>query len=156
MKISLILIALWSALWACSLSERPTASADHLIPWRSLAQAKPEALLSNKPMLIDFFTGKDCPRCQLLVREVYSNPTIADRIMRDFIPVRVDLDHPLSAEEKALSSRLENGEECILAFLTAKGSIIADSEGKRICSMDMLTPEVFSKYLDTAVKNLTP
>ena len=156
MKLPLVLIALLFSLWACSPPVPPSASAEHRIPWLSLAQAKPEALASNKPMLIDFFTGKDCPRCQLLVREVYSNPTIADRIMRDFIPVRVDLDQPLSAEEKALAARLENGDECILAFLTATGSIIADSEGKRICSMDMLSPESFTKYLDAAVKNIAP
>lgn len=145
------------SLCACSSSQPIAKDNTHGITWRLLSHAKEEALVTNKPMLVDFFTKKDCQRCQILIRDIYSNELIAARIKRDFIPVRVDIDNPLSAEEKILAELLESGEECILAFLTPHGSIITEkdeNEEKKLCSMAVLTQDSFINYLDKALKNL--
>lgn len=154
MKIRFSIIVIIFSLWACSPNGKPSFNDSHQITWLSLSQAKKEALASNKPMLVDFFTSKDCHRCQSLVLNIYSNPIIVDRIKSDFVPVRVNLDSELSQEEKKLAQRLESGEECVLAFLSPNGSVITDPDGKRICSMDLLTQESFIEYIDNALKNL--
>lgn len=153
MKIHIFFFMIIFSLSACSPSER-TNTINNQLTWRSLSQAKGEALAKNKPMLVDFFTSQDCHRCQDLITNIYSDSTIVSRINRDFVPVRVVLDNPLSPEEKFLAERLESGEECILAFLSPKGDVITDSEGKKICSMDLLDPKSFNNYLDNALQNL--
>jgi len=153
MKPTLSAILLLLSLWACVPSPS-VVNPPQTITWRTLAQARAEALATNRPILIDFFTFQECPRCQDLVRFVYSDPTIIERINREFVPVRVNLDQPLSPDEKALATRLESGEECVLAFLSAKGSIVTHPNGKPICSLAMLTPEAFTDYLDEALKHV--
>ena len=75
-----------------------SASAGDLVSWYTLKDGMAKATSEKKPVVLDFFYGKGCPRCEFLEKEVYSNPTIAKKIMEDFVPIRIDLKKKLSPE----------------------------------------------------------
>jgi thiol-disulfide isomerase/thioredoxin len=125
-----------------------------LIQWRTLKQGKAEATRRNMPVLVDFYFAHDCPRCIALDKDVYANEQIAERINRQFIPVRVYLNKGLSREEKKLMNELKGGGECILAFLDPKGKIVKDDKGADISTMEMIPPEKYIWYMDQALLHL--
>jgi hypothetical protein len=123
-----------------------------LVQWRTLKEGKIEARSRNMPVLVDFFVkGEDCPRCIALDREVYVNKYITNKINQKFVPVRVDLDKQLTREEQALMDELKTGGECILAFLNMDGTIIKDSKGVPISSMEMIPPDKYNWFMDQAL-----
>ena len=122
------------------------------IKWFSLKEGMEKAKLEKKPMIVDFFFGKGCPRCEELQRGVYDNPAIAKKIMDDFIPIRVDLTKKLTAEEEKLGTQYDYKNDCLLLFLDPGGTIIKDPSGKRLCFVENIEPEWFIKYLDVVKK----
>lgn len=143
----LLLLLLLSACQP-SLQQRPG------IAWVDLVHGKQLAVERQKPVLVDFFYGTSCRRCDKLCVMIYEDPAIAARVEREFVPVRVDLRYPLNEEEQALSAKLGNEGECILAFLTPDARVVADEDGRPLATMDELTGDEFSSYLDKALVRL--
>jgi len=126
-----------------------SASAGDLVNWYTLNDGMAKAKEEKKPVVLDFFYGKGCPRCEFLEKEVYSNPTIAKKIMEDFVPIRIDLNKKLSAEEQSLGEKYNFKNDCLLIFLDAKGDLVKEA-GKKLCFIDKVDPQEFIKYLDEA------
>jgi len=126
---------------------------DASIDWRTLEEGKKEAKEKGMPVLIDFFFGAKCMRCDYFEKKLYSDPEVADAINKDFIPVRVYLSQPLSEEETALMKKLSPQEECVLAFLDQNGEIISDKNGQPISSMEVLNREQYLSYMIKALNN---
>ena len=124
------------------------AAASDEIKWFSLNAGMEKAKAEKKPMIVDFYFGKGCPRCEALQKGVYDNPTIAKKIMDDFIPIRVDLTKPLTEEEKKLGNKYDYRNDCLLLFLDDKANIIKDPSGKSLCFVSSVDAEWFVKYLD--------
>lgn len=122
------------------------------IQWVSLKDGMEKAKTGKKPMIVDFFFGKGCPRCEQLQKRVYDNPAIAKKIMDDFVPIRVDLTKKLTPEEEKLGNQYDYKNDCLLLFLDPVGTVIKDPSGKRLCFVDNVEPEWFIKYLDMVKK----
>ena len=140
-------------LWACAMHEGATQPVEP-IAWRTLAAGKTEALERNMPVLVDFYVGPMCPRCNRLDQYVYGDAEAVARINRDFVPVRIDLSKILTPEEEELSKVLGTGGECMLAFLDPKGNAVTDVSGERICTMEELSKREFLEYLDRALARI--
>jgi thioredoxin-related protein len=122
------------------------------VKWVSLKEGMERAKSEKKPMIVDFFFGKGCPRCEQLEKGVYSNQAIAKKIMDDFIPIRVDLTKELTKEEEKLGEKYDYKKDCLLLFLDSGGNIVKDPSGKRLCFADNVDEEWFIKYLDMVKK----
>lgn len=146
MKKVLLLVAVY-ILVACSYSY----SADGL-QWFSLKEGFAKAKLEKKPCIVDFFFGPGCPRCERMQKYVYNDPVIAKKIMDDFVPIRIDLNKPLTEEEDALGKKFDYKMDCLLLFLDYNGEVITDTLGKRLCFADSVDPEWFVSYLDMIKK----
>src|SRR5208337_2962969 len=94
------------------------------IHWYALDEGLKMGASQHKPVIIDFFYGKGCPRCESLQKNVYNNSALAKKISDDFIPVRIDLSKKLSAEETALGNQYDFKNDCLLLFLDPNGKII--------------------------------
>ncbi len=148
--VPLLLFAfLLSACQTLSVEKRP-----ELIQWRTLEVGKAEAAATGKPCLVDFFYSEECPRCAALLNGIYTDQSVADKINRNFIPIRVDLTRPLSKEERQVADEMNSGNECILLFLDPTGKVVKNHKGIAICTMDMMGKEEFVGYLDDALLNL--
>jgi len=124
------------------------------IRWRTLAEGSREAAETKRPCLVDFYFGANCHRCSQLDRHVYTNPYVIHRVNTEFIPVRIDLQKPLTEAEQALMEKMETGGECMLLFLHPDGTVLKDSTGVRVCTMGMISPEQFIRYLDRALESV--
>jgi thioredoxin-related protein len=142
MKRSLFLFLVFGVL--CS----SCVSASDLVKWRSLKDGMETAKAEKKPVVLDFFYGKGCPRCEFLEKEVYSNPAIAKKINEDFVPIRIDLMKKLSPEERSLGEKYHYKDDCLLIFLDVKGDLVQGPGGKSLCFIDKVDPDEFIKYLD--------
>jgi len=118
------------------------------IQWLPLKEGMEKAKDEKKPMIVDFFYGKGCPRCEALQKGVYDNPAIAKKIMDDFVPIKVDLTKKLSPEEEKLGNQYDFKNDCLLLFLDPQGTIIKDPSGKKLCFVENVEPDWFIKYLD--------
>jgi thioredoxin-related protein len=123
--------------------------AGDLVNWYSLKDGMEKAKTEKKPVVLDFFYGQGCPRCEFLEKEVYSNPAIAKKIMDDFVPIRIDLKKKLSPEEESLGEKYNFRNDCLLIFLDANGDLVKEG-GKKLCFIDRVDPDEFIKYLDEA------
>ncbi|MDA8077331.1 MAG: thioredoxin family protein [Nitrospiraceae bacterium] len=117
--------------------------------WFSLKEGVKKARAEKKPMIVDFFFGKGCPRCEFLQEKVYSDPAVAGKIMTHFVPIRVDLTKKLTKEEEELGNRYDYKNDCLLLFLDPQANIIEEPVGKKLCFVDKVDPDEFVKYLDT-------
>lgn len=122
------------------------------IQWVKLKHGMERAKAEKKPVIVDFFFGKGCPRCEILQKEVYGNPAIAKKIMDDFIPIMVDLTKSLTAEEEELGSKYDFKNDCLLLFLDYNLDLYKDPSGKRLCFIDKVDPDEFIGYLDMIKK----
>ncbi len=125
------------------------ALADSGIKWYTLTDGQLKSKAEGKPVIVDFFFGKGCPRCEFLEKQVYSNPSIAKKIMDDFVPIRIDLTKKLSPEEQKLGEKYEFKNDCLLIFLDRSGNLVKDATGKKLCFIDKVDPDEFIRYLDT-------
>jgi thiol:disulfide interchange protein len=123
------------------------------LQWFSLQEGMEKAKAEKKPMIVDFFYGKGCPRCEFLQKNVYDNPKIAKKIMEDFVPIRVDLTRKLTKDEEALGNKYDFKNDCLLLFLDPQANIIKE-KGKRLCFVDKIDPDAFIEYLDTVKAEL--
>ncbi len=123
--------------------------AGDLVNWYTLQDGMTKAEAEKKPVVLDFFYGKGCPRCEFLEKEIYNDQVIAKKINEDFVPIRIDLNKKLSAEEQSLGEKYNFKNDCLLIFLDAKGELVKES-GKRLCFIDKVDPQDFIKYLDEA------
>lgn len=118
------------------------------INWYSLKEGKEIAKKEKKPIFVDFFYGKGCPRCEKMEEELYHNPEIASKIITEFIPVRIDLSRKLTEEEEALGNLYNFKHDCLLLFLDPDGNLLKTRSGIRLCFVDAIRPEDFLKYLE--------
>lgn len=118
------------------------------VKWLSLKEGMEKAKIEKKPVIVDFFYGKGCPRCEVLEKTVYGNPAIAKKLMDDFVPVRVDLTKKLTKEEEELGNKYYFKNDCLLLFLDHNGDVIKDPGGKRLCFAETIDAEWFVRYLD--------
>jgi thioredoxin-related protein len=118
------------------------------IQWVSLKAGMEKAKEENKPLIVDFYYGKGCPRCEAMQQQVYNNPAIAAKVMKDFIPVRIDLKKKLTKEEEDLGNKYNFKNDCLLLFLDPKGEIINDTMGKKMCFINKINPQWFIDYLN--------
>lgn len=118
------------------------------IKWYSLKDGMEKAKQEKMPLIVDFWYGEGCPRCARMQKNIYGDPLIVKKIMDDFIPIKIDLAKPLTAEEEALGDKYEYKHECLLLFLDHNGEVLSDTGGKRLCFMDSVDPEWFVSYLD--------
>lgn len=124
------------------------ALAGNSVKWYTLMEGQAKSKAEGKPVILDFFYGKGCPRCEFLEKEIYNNPAIAKKINADFIPIRVDLSKKLSSEEQTLGEKYSFKNDCLLVFLDLKGEIVKEAGGKKLCFIDKIDPDEFIKYLD--------
>jgi thioredoxin-related protein len=122
------------------------------VQWLSLKDGLIKAKIEKRPLIVDFFYGKGCPRCESLQKNVYNDPLISKKIMNYFVPVKIDLTRPLTAEEDALGKKFDYKNECLLLFLDHNGELISDTKGKKLCFVDNVDPEWFNSYLDMIMK----
>ena len=122
------------------------------VQWLSLKDGLVKAKIEKRPLIVDFFYGKGCPRCESLQKNVYDDPLISKKIMTYFVPVKVDLTRPLTAQEDAFGKKFDYKNECLLLFLDHNGELINDTKGKRLCFADKVDSEWFDSYLDMIMK----
>ncbi len=102
------------------------------VNWHILQKGLEKAKLEKKPILVDFGIIKGCPRCDFLLRNVYSNDVIVKKINSDFVPVFIDLSKELTPAEKALGEKYDYKNDCLLLFLDSEGNVMRDPEGKKL------------------------
>jgi len=137
---------------ACQTIGTPKKAA--LIEWRTLENGSREAREKGMPVLIDFFYGATCMRCEYFERTLYTDPEIAAAVNKNFIPVRVHLSRARTEAEGALLMKLSPTQECVLAFLDKNGEIVTDEKGQPISSMEMLNKEQLLSYMTKALERL--
>ena len=125
-----------------------------LIEWRTLENGLSEAQEKGMPVLIDFFAGVMCMRCEYFEQTLYTDPEVADMVNRNFIPVRVHLTQARTKAEGDLLMKLSPMQECVLAFLDKNGQVVTDENGQPISSMEMLNKEQYIEYMHKALENL--
>jgi len=128
----------------------PAYAAD--VGWHTLAEGRKIAAETNKPMLVDFAVPEGCPRCDFLKNNVYNRDEIVAKINRDFVPIWVDLSRKLTPEEDALGKLYDYNNDCLLLFLSPSGELLKDPEGRRMCFVDKIEPQVFIEYLDHVLR----
>ncbi len=128
------------------------AAGAETVKWWTLSEGMPKAKADKKPVLVDFYFGKGCPRCERLDRDVYGDPAIAKKLNSDFIPIRIDLTGKLTEEEQKLGDKFDFKMDCMLLFLDPDGKVMTDYSGKRLCFVENVEPDWFVSYLDI-VKN---
>src|SRR5262249_14712591 len=90
------------------------------VAWRpNLDSAKVEAATNNKLLLIHFWTPSGGP-CQMLEREVFSQPHVCAAIEQEYVPVKIDAD---SSPAMAAMFRIEQVPTDIV--MTPQGNVVA-------------------------------
>lgn len=131
-------------------TERATREEIH---WWRLSEGLVAAKAQNKPLVVDFYTPEECARCRAMEKYVYSVPEIIRKLNTEFIPVRVDLSKPLTAQERALGEKYDYKNDCLLLFLDPQGEVI-ELEGQKLCFVDYVPPEWFLRYLQEGKRHL--
>lgn len=146
-------IALLALLFAFVLSSWAFAVSGD-VKWTSLKDGMAKAKAEKKPMIVDFFFGPECPRCEKLEKGIYTNPKITKKINDDFVPIFIDLTKPLTKEEEELGNKYDYKNDCLMLFLDPEMNLIKDPTGKKMCFVDDIEPEIFIGYLDMIKGNI--
>jgi thioredoxin-related protein len=144
MKKNVIFLTLTLLLFAASAFAIPAGD----VKWNSLKDGMAKAKAEKKPLIVDFFFGKGCPRCEMLEKNVYTNPQIAKKINDDFVPVFIDLTKPLSKEEEDVGNKFDYKNDCLMLFLDPDMNVLKDPSGKKMCFVDNIEADAFNGYLD--------
>jgi thioredoxin-related protein/tetratricopeptide (TPR) repeat protein len=113
---------------AASLFPSATGAEDKAVWLRDLDAAKEEANTSHRDILI-VFTGKGwCYPCQLLEREVLTQPAFERRVRGDYVLVELDFTFGDTKEEKVREFRLRNLQDRYLAR-GVPTVVLADAHG---------------------------
>ncbi|MBI5633222.1 MAG: thioredoxin family protein [Nitrospirae bacterium] len=118
------------------------------VKWNTLKDGVVKAKAEKKPIIVDFFFGKGCPRCEKLEKHVYSNPQISKKINENFVPIFIDLTKPLTKEEEGLGNKYDYKNDCLMLFLDYDMNLLKDPADKKMCFVDHIEPEIFIDYLD--------
>lgn len=124
------------------------------VTWLTLSEGAAKAKAEKKPMIVDFFYGDGCLRCEKLVKGVYDNQAIAQRLMVDFIPIRVDLSKNLTEQEEKLGDKHDYKKECLLLFLDSEGNTLKDPEGNPLSCATTIDADLLIRYLDSVKDSL--
>lgn len=120
--IVLVAIAAYAVLGSQSQQNVEIQSSD--INWYTdLNQALGEAQESNKPLFIDFYTVW-CSSCQQIDKNTLSDPQVKEKLSRDYIPVKIDID-----KNPQLASNYKIYGIPTLVILNPDGSEIKRHEG---------------------------
>ncbi len=128
-------------------------SAGPQINWHTLASGREIAMREKKPMVVDFASGPGCPRCEQMSSGPYSDPRVVSELNSEFVPIKIDLSRPITADELALGNRFNFRNDCLLLFLDYRGNPIADPIEGKLCFVEAVNSKDFLKYLDAALKN---
>lgn len=124
------------------------------VKWVTLKEGIIKARTEKKPMIVDFYYGKGCPRCEKLEKGIYSDPKIAKKINDDFVPILIDLSKPLSKEEDDLGGKYDFKNDCLMLFLDPEMNIIRDPSEKKMCFSDHIEPAIFIGYLNMVIERM--
>jgi len=118
------------------------------VKWHSLKDGIAKAKAETKPMIVDFFYGPGCPRCEKLEKGAYTNPVISKKINDDFVAIFIDLTKTLTKAEEELGNKYDYKNDCLMLFLDYEMNLLKDPSGKKMCFVDNIEPEIFIGYLD--------
>ena len=131
-----------------TLTMGPVSLAAEEIRWFSLQEGMERAKTTQKAMLVDFYFGKDCPRCVALKKSIYDDPLISQMITQNVVPIRIDLARKLTAEENKLGERYGYKRDCLLLLLDSSGNVLKDPKGQNLRFTDTVAPDQFVRYLE--------
>ena len=118
--------------------------AQSLVRWVPIADAKSRAAQSHKLILYEF-SAAWCGPCQMMEREVFSDPQLATRINNGFVPVHV-VDR--QAEDGANPPEVQRVQSLysVRAFPTL---VVADANGSLIGRVEGYGgPSAFEHFID--------
>jgi len=143
-----------TVLCACAglLRTEPPAPSGGLVTWHTLAEGRVLAAAQKKPLVVDYYVPSDCGRCETMDRQVWGNPEISAQVNEGFVPVRVNLNKPLTDDEKALGARHNFNFDCLLLFLDSEGKVLEKAGGGRMCFAEFVDSKWFLGLLAQAKK----
>ena len=93
------------------------------LPWRdSWSEARTEAERSGKNLMV-FIEAEHCPYCERMKEEVLSDPDVV-RSLKEFIPVRLNIDDPVVKKEFPGTSVTPT-----IYFITPRKKLLTDIVG---------------------------
>lgn len=150
--LAMSVVVIW--LSGCAHAPARTAAPSGQINWYRLSEGERIAKQEKKPMVVDFASGAGCPRCEAMGKGAYKDPGVISMLNKDFVPIKIDLDKPITSEELALGNRFGFRQDCLLLFLDYNGNPIADPVEGKLCFVDVVNAKDFRKYLIDALRNM--
>ncbi len=93
------------------------------IEWMSYDKALSDAKESQTPILIDFHTKMNCPRCTVMEKKLYTNTKVFKEINAKVLPVRILLEK-MTPSEKKLAQKFKYGGECLMVIVSADMKVL--------------------------------
>lgn len=120
------------------------------ITWHDFDEGKERAIAENKLMVVDFWVGEGCHRCDVMAMKIWRDPKVVELMEEHFIAVRVDIERALPEGARALGKKYDYNYECLLVLCTPDGNAVEDSTTGRMCFSELITAEWFVSYLKQA------
>ncbi|KKN01394.1 hypothetical protein LCGC14_1128250 [marine sediment metagenome] len=93
------------------------------IEWMSYDKTLNDARESQTPILIDFYTKMNCPRCYAMEKKLYTNAKVIKEINAKVFPVRILLEK-MTPSEKKLAQKFKYGNECLMVIVSADMKVL--------------------------------